>query len=152
MSLSRLAHGSVATVAPSCTASEAARIMTMLSVGGLVIAESPQSPPVGIITDRDLVKMIGEGLDPKVATVASFARGPLQTVGIGTPMRRALALMRAHGVRRLPIVDERGHLAGIVSMDDVLLTLGEEMADVSAAIRKELENEHPRPSAHDRAL
>lgn len=152
MSLSRLARGSVATVEPSCTLSEAARHMTMLSVGALVIADAPGSRPVGIITDRDLVKMIGEGLDPKVATVAGFAGAPLETIGVGEPTSRALAAMREHGVRRLPIVDDQGRLAGIVSLDDVLLMLGEEMAAVADTIRREFESEHPTPSAHERAL
>ena len=152
MSLTKLARGSVATVKPTSTVSEAARLMTMLSVGALVDAESPHAVPVGIITDRDLVTMIGEGLDPKVATVASFAGAPLKTVAVSAPTRQVVALMREHGVRRLPIVDEQGHLTGIVSLDDVLLILGEEMADIAGSIRKELGREHPTPSAHERTL
>jgi CBS domain-containing protein len=126
--------------------------MTMYSVGALLIADSPQAKPVGIITDRDLVKMIGEGLDPKVASVASFAGPQLATLTENASTRQAVALMREHGVRRLPIVDDQGHPTGIVSLDDVLLTLGEEMADIAGTIRKEFESEHPKPSAHDRAL
>lgn len=152
MSLSRLARGSVATVKPTCTVGEAARHMTMLSVGALVIADSPKARPLGIITDRDLVKLIGEGLDPKVATVACFAGAPLETVGVGESTRQVIALMRKHGVRRLPVLDDQGQLAGIVSLDDVLLELGEEMAAVADAIRKEFEVERPTPSAHERSL
>lgn len=152
MSLSRLARGSTATVGRTCTVNEAARLMTMFSVGALVIADSPQAAPIGIITDRDLVKMIGEGLDPKLATVARFAGVPLQTVAIGEPTNQVIALMRQHGVRRLPIVDDEGHLTGVVSLDDILLTLGEQMADVADTIRKEFAREHPTSSAHERAL
>jgi hypothetical protein len=39
-----------------------------------------------------------------------------------------------------------------MSLDDILLTLGEEMADIAGSIRKEFESEHPTPSAHGRAL
>ncbi|MGH0029862.1 MAG: CBS domain-containing protein [Myxococcota bacterium] len=152
MPLSRLARSSVATIPPSCPLSEAARLMTMLSVGALVIAESPKDEPVGIVTDRNLVKLIGEGLDPKLANVARFVGPPLATVPIGTPMKEVVRLMHAHGVRRLPIVDGEGQLTGIVSLDDVLLSLGEEMADVAGTIRKGLESEHRPPSAHERAL
>ena len=116
MPLSRLVRGSVATIEPDCTVAEAARLMTMLSVGALVIADSPQAVPVGIITDRDLVKLIGEGLDPKATSVASFVGTPLKTVAVHTPTRQAVALMCQHGVRRLPIVDDQGHLTGIVSL------------------------------------
>lgn len=133
MSLSRLSRDRVATVAPGCTIAEAARRMTMLSVGALVIAHSPVAAPAGIVTDRDLVERIGEGADPKAETVARFAGRGVETVGVGEPTRRVLAAMREHGVRRMPIVDDPGRLAGMVSLDDVLLALGEEMADDSRA-------------------
>jgi CBS domain-containing protein len=151
MPLSRL-RGSVATAAPTCTLAEAARLMTMLSVGALVIADSPRGEPLGIVTDRDLVRKIGEGLDPRVATVDCFVGAALETLAVGQSPREAVALMRKRGVRRLPVVDERGHLAGIVSLDDILLTLGEELGDVAATIRKEFESEHPTASAHERSL
>jgi len=106
MSLSKLAQGSVATILPSCTVSEAARQMTMFSVGALVLVESPDGAPVGIITDRDIVKMIGEGLDPKMATVAGSVGGPLKTVTANEPTNQVVAPMRQNGVRRLPIVDD----------------------------------------------
>jgi CBS domain-containing protein len=147
-----MARGSVAVIEPGCTVSEAARLMTLLSVGSLVIADSPQAAPIGIVTDRDLVKLIGEGLDPNVATVASFAGARLATVDVNAPTRQVVALMREHGVRRLPIVDDRGHLTGIVSLDDILVTLGEEMADIAGTIRREFQGEHPTASAHDRSL
>jgi hypothetical protein len=50
----------------------------------------------------------------------------------------------------LPPLD--GDLSGIVSLDDILLTLGEEMANIAEAIRKEFDSEHPTPSAPERAL
>ncbi|MBW2244346.1 MAG: CBS domain-containing protein [Deltaproteobacteria bacterium] len=86
--------------------SEAARQMTMFSVGALVLVESPDGAPVGIITDRDIVKMIGEGLDPKMATVAGSVGGPLKTVTANEPTNQVVAPMRQNGVRRLPIVDD----------------------------------------------
>jgi len=151
MSLSRLARGSVATVRPDCSLREAARNMSMLSVGALVIAESPKAEPIGIVTDRDLVRLIGEGCDPGEETVAAFTGSALRTVGTEASAREVVALMREHGVRRLPIVDDAGHLTGIVSLDDVLLMLGEEMADVAGTLRREFDREHPKASAHDRA-
>ncbi len=151
--LSRLAKDSIATVDPRCTVSEAAREMTMLSVGALVVIDPESSAPIGIVTDRDLVKMIGEGLDAKVATVGCFAGGaPLQTIAIGTPRDQVLAQMRRHGVRRLPIVDDEGRLAGIVTLDDLLLKLGSELGEIAGLLEAEFENEHPVPSAHDRSL
>ncbi len=151
MPLSKL-HSSVATVRPNCSLSEAARLMSMLSVGALVVSETVDAKPVGIITDRDIVKMIGEGLDPKQATVASFPGSPLQTARPDQSTEEVLALMRHHGVRRLPIVDREEQILGIISLDDILLKLGPEMGHVAGAIKKEFEMEHPEPSARERTL
>ena len=59
--------------------------------------------------------------------------------------------MRKAGVRRLPLVDAEGHLASLVSLDDLLVRLGREMGDIADAIEKEFRQEHPVPSAHERA-
>lgn len=150
MTLSRLARDAVATVEPHCTLAEAARQMVMFSVGALVIADDGSAPPRGIVTDRDLVKRIAEGADPARETVEAFA-GPVETLAADAGPREALARMRKRGVRRLPVVDAEGKLCGIVSLDDVLLEIGEQMADVAAMLRRQFGAEHPRAAAHERA-
>jgi CBS domain-containing protein len=152
MALSRLKPGRVATVEPSCIVAEAARRMSMFSVGALVIVETPESGPVGIVTDRDLVKLIGEGLDPKVETVARFARRPLHTAPSKSSPKQCLEKMLEHGVRRIPLLAKDGTLAGISSLDDLLLESGHEFGDIALAIRKQFSREHPLPSAHERSL
>lgn len=154
MPLSRLARGAVATVEPHCTVAEAARQMVLFSVGALVIADRDGAPPQGIVTDRDIVKRVAEGCDPAAETVERFIR-PVETVAADAGVREILAKMRRQGVRRLPTVGTDGCLTGIVSLDDVLLRLGEEqggeMGEVAAMLRKQFESEHPQPPAHDRA-
>lgn len=150
--LSRLAKDSVATVGPDCTLSEAAREMAMLSVGALVIVEAADGKPVGIVTDRDVVRALGEGLDPKTATVGQAAGAPLQTIGPDTPRDEVLARMQRHGIRRLPVVDERGRLTGIVALDDVLLELGTELGRIVELLQREFARERPGSSAHERSL
>jgi CBS domain-containing protein len=141
MSLTQLTMVPVRTVQPSTTVAEAARVMCDHAVGALVITDASEVTPLGIITDRDLVWMIAEGLDPRHATIDQFMRSSLQTVRIGESLADAARKMREHGVRRLPIVDQDGRLVGIVSLDDVLRLLGRELADVAAAIGSELEHE-----------
>jgi CBS domain-containing protein len=141
MSLAQLTLAPVRTVQPSATVAEAARLMCDQSVGALVITDASGLTPLGIITDRDLVWMIAEGLDARDATVGQFVRSTLHTVRISDSLSDATKKMRENGVRRLPIIDHEGRLLGIVSLDDVLVLLGRELADAAAAIDSELAHE-----------
>jgi CBS domain-containing protein len=62
-------------------------------------------------------------------------------VSITDSLSDAMRAMREHGVRRMPIVDREARLLGIVSMDDVLVLLGQEFADAAATITSELQQE-----------
>jgi Mg/Co/Ni transporter MgtE len=104
-----------------------------------------------VITDRDLVWMISEGLDPKVATISQFVRPPVETVSTSDGLREVIGRMRELGVRRLPVVDTEKRLVGVISMDDVLLLLGREIADVTEAIAGEFEHEHQMGAARRQA-
>jgi CBS domain-containing protein len=141
MSLAHLTQKPVYTVQPDDKVARAARLMCDHSVGALVITDASEVTPLGVITDRDIVWMIAEGLDPKVAEVGQFVHAPLHTVSITDSLSDAMRAMREHGVRRLPIVDREARLIGIVSMDDVLVLLGQELADAAATITGELQQE-----------
>jgi CBS domain-containing protein len=141
MSLSKLTQTPVQTIRISTSVAEAARLMCRHSVGALVITDDSELTPLGVITDRDLVWMVAEGLDPREACVDQFVRQHLHTVCVTESLGDVTAKMRAHGVRRLPIVDTEGRLLGIVSLDDVLKLLGREMADAAATIDAEVEHE-----------
>ncbi|MGE0826649.1 MAG: CBS domain-containing protein [Candidatus Binatia bacterium] len=141
MSLATFTHRPVHTIALSCTITEAAQRMCQHQVGALVIIDSQELSPLGVLTDRDIVAMIAEELNPQEATVAQFLRASLQTAAITDSFDDVLSKMRAHGVRRLPIVDANGHLCGMVTLDDILVLLGNEMADVAATITGEIDQE-----------
>ena len=142
MSLVTFTQRPVYTVLGSHTMLEAAKRMCHHAVGALVVTDSDGTTPLGIITDRDIVWMITEGLDPKAAEVSQFARAPLHTVSVNETVAAAVHKMREHGVRRLPIVDGERRLVGLVSLDDVLTLMGQEMADIAATISGELAFEH----------
>ena len=148
MSLAQLTLAPVRTIQPSATVAEAARLMCEQSVGALVITDASGITPLGIITDRDLVWMIAEGLDAREATVDQFVRSILQTVHVSESLSDATKKMRESGVRRLPIVDQESRLLGIVSLDDILVLLGRELADAAAAITCELDHERRIGAAH----
>jgi len=141
MSLTEFAKRPLRTAEGSSTVRAAAKEMIDYSVGALVITDASGRTPLDIVTDRDLVAMLSEGLDPDKATLDTLAHKPLRTIFVDASLAEAAHEMRDVGVRRLPIVDGEGRLVGIVTLDDVLVALGREMADVEQAIRSEISHE-----------
>ncbi len=94
--------------------------------------------PIGIITDRDIaIEVVAFGLDAKTLTAGDLMTPHLATAREDTDLLAALAMMREHGVRRLPVVDSQGALAGIVSADDLLAVMASEMDGLVALVRAE---------------
>jgi CBS domain-containing protein len=105
------------TVAPSSPVIEAARIMQTEDVGPVPVVEGERL--VGMITDRDItIRVVAEGKDPQSAVSEIMSRD-LVTVDPQETLDGALRLMAEHQVRRLPVVEEDGRLAGIVAQADV---------------------------------
>lgn len=126
----------VAVVEPETSAFAAAQLMRKHHVGALVVVDAvEQSRPVGIVTDRDLVlALMAEGLDPELFTAGDVMSVGLVLAAPEMDAMDAVALMRAHRLRRLVIVDEAGRLAGIVTMEDILELLTRELADLAAGV------------------
>jgi CBS domain-containing protein len=102
---------------------EAARTMRERHVGSLVVVEESAAGPVpaGMLTDRDIViSVVARGSDPGSVRVAEVMSGAVLTVSAADTIGDALALMRRHGVRRVPVTAADGTLCGIVSLDDLL--------------------------------
>lgn len=124
---------------------EAARRMRDLHVGALVVADEQDGRriPVGVLTDRDLVVSVlagGRG-DPEALTVGAVMTAQPVTAREGEDLLDALKKMRSFGVRRLPIVNEGGGLEGIVTFDDVVSVLAEELSDLSDLMVREQKRE-----------
>jgi CBS domain-containing protein len=97
---------------------EAAQLMKSEDVGSLPILEGERL--VGMVTDRDVVlRVVAEGKDVKTTTVGEIASRDLVTVDPQQDLDEALRLMAQHQVRRLPVVEEDGHLVGILAQADV---------------------------------
>jgi CBS domain-containing protein len=114
----------------STTALEAARLMRQKHVGDLVVVDDPDNErvPLGIVTDRDIVvEVLAKGLDPSTTSVASITRAPVVIALDTEDTGQVLERMRAHGVRRIPVVDRDGAAIGIIALDDLLRLLVAEM-------------------------
>jgi CBS domain-containing protein len=111
-----------ASVTPDAPASEAARIMKTEDVGVVPVVENNESRRlVGVVTDRDLaVRLVAEGRDGQSRVRDVMSEGQLHTRGPNDDLDAAMDTMAKEQVRRIPIVDERGALVGIVSQADVV--------------------------------
>jgi CBS domain-containing protein len=106
-----------ATVEPTTTAQEAAKIMKSEDIGPLPIVEGDKL--VGVITDRDLaIRIVAEGRGSDT-TVGEIASKDVVTVDPQQSLEEAARLMAEHQVRRLPVVEEDGRLVGILAQADV---------------------------------
>jgi len=139
MAIGEICSREVVFIARSESCAQAARLMRENHVGSLVVVAKPGAPgmPVGMITDRDLaVGVMALGLDPEKILVEAVMRPRIalarETEGLG----RAIALMRAEGVRRLPVVDADGNLVGILAADDLIELFADELSGLAAMIGK----------------
>lgn len=119
---------------------EAARLMREHHVGSLVVVVDRLSErvPVGMLTDRDIaVAVVAKELDPRVLTVGEVMGRELHTVREQDGIGDALRLMRERGVRRLPVLTHSGALAGILTIDDLLELVAEELGGLVRAVDRE---------------
>ena len=126
------------------TVRAAAQLMREYHVGALVVVKDPEGArtPVGIITDRDLaVAIVAKGLNADLLRVDEVMGPELTTVRETDGVSATIALMRAKGVRRMPVLDAAGRLAGIVTADDFLDLLAEELSALARLVTHEQRRE-----------
>ena len=138
MSVGRICTRIVELAEPEESVRSAARRMVGRRVGTLIVTDTSRRP-IGLVTDRDLVaRVLAEGMSGDETPVAEVMTRAPATVDEETPIERALMLMRAHAVRRLPVVGGDGVLIGLVSLDDILSLLAEEFREIGTLIEKEM--------------
>jgi len=108
---------------PDDSAQTVARIMRDRSVGAVpVVADDQSRILIGMITDRDFCcSVVADGLDPKTTTIQRFISANPISCREGENIERCERLMQNHQVRRVPVVDEKGSVIGIVSQADLAL-------------------------------
>jgi CBS domain-containing protein len=122
------------------TALELAQLMRSSHVGDVVVVDQPNGHKiaVGIVTDRDLaVEVIAREKDPALVTAGELMGAELVTAGEQDEVHEVVERMRFKGVRRIPVVDDQGGLAGIVTLDDLLKVIGGELALLGRVMSRE---------------
>ena len=122
------------------TVLSAAKLMRKHHVGDLLVVKKSNGSciPISIVTDRDLVvEVMAPEIDPSVLTVGDIMPRNLATVKENTGVFETIQHMRVRGVRRMPVVDESGNLVGVVTLDDLLGLLAEELGLLTKLIEHE---------------
>jgi CBS domain-containing protein len=113
------------------TVPEVAALMRKHHVGDVIVVENRGGlrVPIGIVTDRDIViEITALNVDANAFTAGDLMSSPVQTVGKDDGFVDVLRAMRAHKIRRMPVVTNAGTLYGIVTADDIINLLGTELA------------------------
>lgn len=103
---------------PDDTVAEAAAKMWGQQTGSLLVMEGDRLE--GIITERDLLRLVAEGKDPKAVSVRDAMSKNVVTIGPDTGLRDAAELMFQKWFRHLPVIDDAGKVVGVISLRDLL--------------------------------
>ena len=131
--LGKICTKPVVTASAQMTVDQAARAMRSRNVGALVVVNAGR--PVGMLTDRDVaIEVVAKGLDPDTARVGDVMHKKPVTIREDLGIFDAAKVFAKTGVRRLPVVTKRGVLVGVITVDDLIMLLGNELGHVAGAL------------------
>ena len=136
-------------VEPTISVTEAAVLMRRHHVGDLVVVEKEgeEARPVGIITDRDIViEVVAQKIDPDSLTVKDIMSTDPLRVAETVSLLDTLELMKQRGVRRVLVIADSGGLQGLLSADDAIELIAEQLNDLTQLVDREITREqkqHP---------
>ncbi len=147
MLVSEFCNREVVIVDRATTILKAAKLMRSGQVGDLVVTDNRngRQVPVGILTDRDIVvELLAEEIELDKVSVGDAMSYELHSVKEQEGLQETIEKMRDRGVRRLPVVDDVGALIGIVTVDDLMELIAEQLTDLVRLVGNELARERTR--------
>lgn len=112
---------------------DAAKKMWDHGVGTVVIVDE-EGAPIGIITDRDVAMKGVAQMDPTWAPLNAMMAQEIVVLHQDRDLFEATRIMSEQGIRRIPVVDDDGKLAGILSIDDVMMVFGRELSHLAGTV------------------
>jgi CBS domain-containing protein len=133
----------VVTIQKGATLQDVSNLMQKYHVGSIIVTEgfNGKRTPLGIITDRDVALALGPSPRPKEIKVEQIMQSVPITAEENDGIYETIFKMRKNGVKRLPVVHDDGSLMGIVSADDLLGLMGEEITNLSKINEVQIRNE-----------
>jgi signal-transduction protein with cAMP-binding, CBS, and nucleotidyltransferase domain len=125
---------------------QVAQLMRNHNAGDVIVVDPARGEgkvrPVGVVTDRDLVlEVLAQGVAPDALTAGELMHEGVSTAGENESVYDAVWQMRSRNVRRLPVVDDEGYLVGLLSFDDVIGFLSQEMAQIARVTTDQIKAE-----------
>ena len=123
---------------------KAAKLMREHHVGDVLVVESVKGErtPIGILTDRDIVVDVLAKYDhAHDIAIQDVFNNRLITIHEKDDLMVAIKQMRLNGVRRIPVINDTGGLVGILSVEDVLDVITEQLMDIGQTLTNEKNNE-----------
>ena len=139
MRVDELCTRNVITIEATASIVEAAKQMREHHVGDvIVLPEAGDRRPVGVLTDRDItVALVAEDLPLSGVSVGDVMSGDIVTVRVQDDLADALEIMATNAIRRIAVIDEDNEIVGILSIDDVIGVLADELKKVSTLCRRQ---------------
>ena len=136
MSLQTYCRKPVVRISPETNITEACQLMEQNNIGSLIVERDGKL--CGIVTDRDIaLRVTGARRDPDRTMVKEIMTPDPIRISVDKNLHQLTALMHACHVRRVPIVNGFDTTLGIVTLDDLIAQLGEEMSEIGKAIAEE---------------
>ena len=135
MTLTEMATTDVVTAKPDTAVRDLLEQMDRENVGSVVITDG--TDPVGLVTDRMVAMALREGDTVDDMSADDVMTDRLHTLEDDTTHFEALEMMSSEGIRRLPIVDHDGALAGIITLDDMLMVMAAELSNASDVVAQQ---------------
>lgn len=118
----------VFTASPSMTVKEAAKTMASRRIGSILVVEKTNL--LGIVTEGDVVEAVASDKNILNCSISKIMSKKLLTVEPDDNIDDAAAIMRDNKIKRVPVVDEKGKLVGIVKITDVIANF-DDISDAS---------------------
>lgn len=144
MGIGQICNQKVSMVSAEASILEVASIMKRNNVGSVVVVAdlTEEKDPVGVITDRDIVvKVLAENLDISDIKVEQVMTKHPLILSSKEGIRKAIELMREYSVRRAPIKNESNKIVGIITLDDLLIMISNELGDLARLIDEQIKRQ-----------
>ncbi len=127
---------------------EVARMMVESDCGEIPVVRSKEKAELlGVVTDRDICcRAVAAGKSPSLTSASDIMSSPAVTVSPDTNISECYKLFEEREIKRLPVVDQRGHCVGIISLTDVAEKAPEQYA--RELLRHSVGISGSRPAAH----